>query len=352
MSRLRATINGERHKPTTTLFAYDSRDRCVLVTEADGTSRSREWSLRSNLALCQEANGTVITNAYDLLDRCVSRLITPGPAVAATTTFEVYAYDGLSRLTLASNDVSRVEFSYDSLGHRVQEIQDGLVSTYTYEAVGNRLSLEYPSGRVVTYGYDALDRVSSISSSPGGLPPSPVATYEYDGMDRVSRITRGNNVTTTVEWNGAVSPPNPADDFGVRQVVSVTHEDVGVGVVVDQRLLAYDRNQNKTVRIQGVPFAPGGPVTTNVFLYDPLNRMTDFTRERGFTNDLFKSHVLDGNGNRQLTITNGLAFPYTLDPTLPVPGDFQVDQYTLTPFVFAPQQYDENGALLSRVDGD
>ena len=102
----------------TTTYAYDSLDRCVAVTEADGTSCSLIWSPRSNLLRQQDANGTVITNIYDLLDRCVSRDITPGPTVAPTTTFETFAYDGLSRCVSASNDVSlatvRLRFARES----------------------------------------------------------------------------------------------------------------------------------------------------------------------------------------------------------------------------------------------
>ncbi len=152
----------------TTTYAYDSLDRCVAVTEADGTSCSLIWSPRSNLLRQQDANGTVITNSYDLLDRCVSRVITPGPTVAPTTTFETFAYDGLSRCVAASNDVSLTMFTYDSLGNLFRTTQNGLTTSSTYDGAGNRLSLTYPGGRVVTYTYNALDEVNSMSSSAGG----------------------------------------------------------------------------------------------------------------------------------------------------------------------------------------
>ena len=334
----------------TTWYDYDSRDRCILVTEADGKQHSFVWNTRSDLGSSTDANGTVITNLYDALDRLTGRLVTPAPGIAASTTFEEYAYDGLSRLVYASNDVSRLDFAYDSLGHCVEQVQDGLSTIAIHDAVGNRLSLAYPGGRVVSCDYDALNRVITINNATAGLPPSLVATYQYDGMDRLHRLMRGNNIITTVEWNGAVNPPNAAGDYGMRQVASITDEDPGIGTVVDQRLFSYDRNQNKTVRVQGAPFFPGGPVATNVFQYDALDRMTDFTRESGFTNDLFISHVLDAQGNRLQTITNGFAAFYSMDNTFPDPADFQMNQYTMTPYVLAPEMYDFNGNLISRLN--
>jgi YD repeat-containing protein len=332
-----------------TTYAYDSLDRCVLVTEADGTVCSLIWSPRSNLLRQQNANGTVISNSFDLLERCVRRDILPGPTVASTTTFELFAYDGRSHLTLASNDLSRVALDYDSLGNCVGQVQDGFRSDYTYDGAGNRLVLTYPSGRVVTFGYDALDQVSSMSSSTGGLPPVTLATFAYDGPDRLSRIARANNVNTRVQWNGLANPANAPGDFGWRQVSAVNHQVAGGGSVVDRRVAAYDRNQNKIARTQTVPFFGGGLTTTNLFAYDALDRMTDFVRSAGQPTDFVRTYGLDGNGNRRVGVSNGVAAPYVLDSTFPVPADFQRNQYTLTPFVLAPELYDANGNLISRV---
>jgi YD repeat-containing protein len=334
----------------TTFYSYDSLDRCVGVTQADGTSCSLIWSPRSNLLLRQDANGTVVSNSFDLLDRCVRTDITPGPGVAATTTFELFAYDGLSRCVAASNDVSLVTFAYDSLGNCVRSTQDGLASVGTFDGVGNCLSQTYPGGRVVTRTYNPLDEVASLSSSAGGgLPPVTLATYAYEGPGRPGKISRANGIDTRLAWNGKANPANPAGDFGWRQVSGVSHQAV-VGVpVIDRRISAYDRNQNKIVRAQTAPFFVGGPTTTNLFTFDARDRLTQFTRASGSPADLFRAYSLDGNGNRLVGISNGVVTPYIMDRTFPVPADFQMNQYTLTPFVLAPEQYDQNGNLIGRI---
>jgi YD repeat-containing protein len=329
----------------TTTYAYDSLDRCIVVTEADGTSSSLVWSPRSNLLRQQDANGTVITNVYDLLDRCVARVITPGPTVAPTTTFETFAYDGFSRIVAASNDVSASTFAYDSLGNCVRQIQDGLQTTATFDAVGNTLSQTYPGGRVVAYSYDALDQVASLSSGTGGLPPTLLAQYAYEGPGRVGRVTRANGVSTRVQWNGLVNPPNASGDFGWQQISRVTHATVPGNVLVDQRTLQHDRNQNTISRAR----TPGTIVAgeTITLGYDALDRLTNFVRVSGSPDDVVRNYVLDGNGNRQVVRSNGVVQTYVMDNTVPVPADFQMNQYTLTPF--GTREYDENGNLVAHL---
>ncbi len=329
----------------TTTYAYDSLDRCVQVTEADGTRANLVWSPRSNLVLEQDANGTVISNSFDLLDRCVRRDIFPGPGVAATTTFEEFSYDGLSRLVLASNDVSLSTFLYDSRDNCISQTQDGLTTAATYDTVGNCLSRTYPSGRIVTYTYDGLDQVSSISSGISGLPPTQLATYSYDGAGRLGRIARANNVNTRFQWNGLVNPPNGSGDFGFGQVAGINHQVAGGGATIDRRIATYDRNQNRTSRTQTVPFFTGGDTLTNLFDYDALDRLRLAIKTKG-TSAQRKDYTLDGNGNRQSVAVDLVPEPYIMDNTFPDPADFQMNQYTLTPHGLF--EYDANGNRVSR----
>jgi YD repeat-containing protein len=342
-NRVVASTDGNTN---TTSYAYDSLDHCVLITEADGTSRSLVWSPHSNLLRQQDANGTVITNYYDALDRCIARDIVPGAGVAATTTFERFGYDGLSRLVAATNNVSHSEISYDSLGNRTHVITDGWQMLAAYDAVGNRLAMTYPSGRDVAYTYNALDEVISMSSSSGGLPPVVLASYDYEGPGRLGRIARANGINSRYQWNGLINPANAPDDFGWQQVSGINHQVAGGGAVMDRRIARYDRNQNRTERAQTVPFFGGGPTRTNTFAYDALDRIGG---NLDSVLNLIRVYELDANGNRVNVFSNGVVQPYIMDATFPNPADFQMNQYTFTPFVLAPQQYDQNGNLISRV---
>ncbi|MFM1770404.1 MAG: hypothetical protein RJA22_2933 [Verrucomicrobiota bacterium] len=343
-SRCVAETDANNHS---TLHAYDARNRLVATRRADGTETSLVWSPRSNLLRVQDPNGTMISNAYDRLDRCIAREIKPGPGVAATSTFEQFAYDGLSRLVLARNNGSEVAFAHDSLGHVTATRQDGETSTCTRDALGNALSFTTPGGLTLLLTHDALGQPTSLSASAGGLPPNPLLQWAYEGPGRLGRVSRTNGINTRLNWNGAVSPPNGTGDFGWRRASRVNHQRATGGTVIDQRLARFDPNQNRTLRAQTHPFRTGGSTLTNEFSYDALNRLRQ-SIDRTATTAYPVTYALDRAGNRiEVTDPSGPA-AYAMDPTpAPGPADAQVHQYTLTPL--GAQAFDDNGNLVART---
>ena len=91
----------------TTSYDYDALDRLITIDLADGTQRSHIHDVHDNRTITTDANGTVVTQTHDRLDRLVGRTIAPASGVLGTTT-ESFAYDGLSRLVLATDDDSTV----------------------------------------------------------------------------------------------------------------------------------------------------------------------------------------------------------------------------------------------------
>jgi len=327
----------------TTSYTYDSLNRWTLTQRPQGSSSHCTYDQLDNITTNVDANGTITVFTYDLNDRCIRKDITPAGGATSTTTFEVFAFDGLSRCALASNNVSVVQFAYDSLGHCVRSTQDGLATTCAFDGVGNCSSMTYPGGRTVTYTFDALDQSTSVSTSGGGLPPISLASFAYERPHQLGRILRANNASTRITWNGGVNPANTPGDFGWRTVSAINHQVANGGPVIDRRSFSYDPNQNKTVRAQTSPFFAGAPLGTNQFAYDSLNRMRTAVNTKGASvqqND----YLLDGNGNRQVVTNSGGAQFYSMNASVP-PGDFQADQYTVTPF--GGQLYDHNGNLVS-----
>ncbi len=331
----------------TTEFAYDACDRQTGVTHADGSSESLVWSPRSNLDRRTDANGTTVTNTYDLCDRLIRRDIAAPEGVMATTTFESFSHDGLGRLVAAVNDTSSLAYAYDSLGNRVSSTQDGFASTSTFDGVGNRRTCSSPSGYVVSTTFDALNRPLAVSlQAPSAGEPATLATFAYDGPDRLARVARASGINTRVFWNGQQNVPNAAGDFGWQQVARVNHARAGGGQVVDQRVSAYDRSQNKVLRAMTAPWSSGGALVTNVFGYDKLHRLTR-SRKSGSVVAADFDYVLDANGNRLQVTNNGITESYTMDAALPAPADFQMNQYTDTPF--GTDGYDARGNRVIRA---
>lgn len=355
-SRLVALTDGNGN---VTQYAYDSLNRLVRSTLADGTVTSLVWSPRSNLERTTNANGTVVTHTYDALDRCVQKNILPGPGVAGTTTVETYQYDGLSRPVRAANNHTEVTFAYDSLGRCVREgtaspaLGLPLAQTrWAIDAHGLTLAQTNPSGRMIEYTYDSLDRPIALGwRTSAGAPHQSLGALAYVGTCDASRVTRPNGIQTDYTRSGVSGAANPPGDFGWGQIQRVRHTlNVSTPVEIEDRLFAHDRNQNKTLRALTTPFIPGAQTNRQEFQYDSLDRLVQSVKTANGVPVQDAGYVLDPMGNRQSVISGGMDQLYLMDNTLPVPADAQVHQYTITPF--DERQYDENGNLHQTVGGD
>jgi len=322
----------------TTSYAYDSLGRCLAVTHADGTQEQMSWDPRSNLIWEQDPNGTTLTNTYDFCDRMVHRDIA-ARNVLATTTFETFTYDGCGRLTGAANDSGTNAFTYDSLDDCVSESLNGLTTTSTYDAFGNRLALTYPGGRALTYTYDALNRCASITDSGVQL-----ASYAYDGPGRLSQITYGNGTKTQIAYDGFAGKANTKGDYGFGQISRVRHGIVASGVVIDDRTFSYDPDQNKILRDVTAPFTIGGVAQAMSFQYDNAGRLVDALVTTNGALARLTTYGLDRMGNRtDVTGAASCSGDYSLSSAIP-PGDFQMNRYTTTPC--DSRAYDGAGDLV------
>jgi RHS repeat-associated protein len=63
-------------------------------------------------------------------------------------------YDALSRLTQAQGSYGNLAYTYDTLGNRLTETDDGVTDTYTYSSTSHRLN-SISGGRSMGFGYDA-----------------------------------------------------------------------------------------------------------------------------------------------------------------------------------------------------
>jgi len=329
----------------TTTYEYDALNRLVTKDLADCTQHVFTYDVHDNqLTMADDGNGNLSVCSYDALDRLISNAITPGPGVSSDTTFESYEYDGLSRLVVAQDDDSIVTRSHNSLSRITTETQNGKTTTCLFDGVGNKLQMSYPGGRTISTSYDVLDRKKIINDTTGA--PQLIATYDYVGPDRVERRTYGNTVQTDYTYDGITGIPNPAGDFGVKQMIATSHVHLASGATVDQRTYRWDPMDNKTRREDVRP----GPRLSHTYMYDALNRLehtvvTDENPPPITVRDTI--YQLDGVGNRSQVIGGPGSGTYFSNPTVCDPADAQMNQYTVTPF--DQRQYDDNGNL-STID--
>jgi YD repeat-containing protein len=326
----------------TTSYVYDSLNRCTQVTRADTSHTSLVWSPRSNLIQETDPNGTMIVHTYDLNDRCISNNVTPGSGVSSATTSEQFAYDGCSRLVSAINDASVCTFTYDSLGRCTRGVSGGLGALTTYDSVGNRLSLTYPGGRVLTYAYDSQDRCTNIFENGASF-----IGFDYDGPERLARIRCANGVNSRIFHDGIVGVPNSPGDFGQSEISGIRHAVAGGSPELDRLSIYWDPNGNKALRIHIINGS--GPTNGIAMFYDAADRLVNGRASGNFGFSRDTHYNLDQTGNRT-NVTGAVTCPgdYTLSSAVP-PADYQMNQYTTTPC--DSRTYDENGNLATRSTG-
>ncbi|MCK4764789.1 MAG: hypothetical protein KAW12_21505, partial [Candidatus Aminicenantes bacterium] len=168
-----------------TSYEYDDQDRLTKITYPDATfiqyayteAMEQDGITKYRIVTETQRNGTIVANRYDKLNRLIQRDISRVQGVGGPTV-ETYEYDGLSRLTKASNDNYTIERKYDALNRLLEEKQLGESINYTYSVDANRrkMSIKYPNGRIIERDFDILDRISKIRED-----QDTIADYSYIG---------------------------------------------------------------------------------------------------------------------------------------------------------------------------
>jgi len=309
-------------KGNTTDYAYDNLARLTLVTADDATQATYAYDAEDNLTSETDPNGTSVTRVYDPAQRLTSASAVPASGVEGTT-LQTFQYDGLSRLTLAtdnnvpadSTDDVTVSFFYDSLDRLIEEGQ--LLSNSTplrtsdlrWLAADQVSDVIYPAGRQIHYAYDTADRMVSVTDP--SRPES--AAYQYFGLDRVHTRLFANGLRST-RLNNSGSADLGFD--GARRTILLRHLDASNNVLAGFEY-RYDAAHNRaSVRRLHHPL-PGG-FRGERYAYDSGNRLISFTEGALDVNHQpvstpadTQTWILDGVGSWAGFTRNGVAYTDT-----------------------------------------
>ncbi len=111
-----------------------------------------------------------------------------------------FTYDLHDRLTGMSDPMGNTTYGYD--GHnRLLSVADAQNATvgYNYDPASNVTKITYPDGKTVSYTYDALNRISTVSID--WL--SEIASYFYDAAGRLTGISQFNGTVVTPGYDNA-----------------------------------------------------------------------------------------------------------------------------------------------------
>jgi len=229
----------------TTQYVSDVLNRATSVTTPDGKTVGYAYDAVGNRAILTYPNGNRVQYQYDALNRLAQATDWNGNLTTYTydtagnltgmnqpnRTFSAYSYDAANRLLQVTNSstsqvLSSFGYRLDKVGNRLQVISSkgnitsygyddlyrliswanpsGHGTNYTYDGVGNRLSVAAPNG-TTSYTYDAADEMLTAGSASfaydgnGSLILKTVGavniSYAWDALNRLIAVTGGNTNT-------------------------------------------------------------------------------------------------------------------------------------------------------------
>jgi YD repeat-containing protein len=345
-------------------FAYDTKNFLTGETHPETSAITYGRDAIGNLTSKIDGKGTT-GYGYDLLNRLTS---IDYPGTADDTTF---TYDNAdNRLTASSPAASRT-FLYDQADRMTsQQITIGALTKttgYGYDGSDNLTTLTYPTGRVLTYGYDAANRVLSLASGATNYVtsvtyhPSRVMTsmafangtstsLTYDTRYRVSRILATGLVDFTYAYDGANNVVSITDALTPSKNRAMTYDNVDRLVTASglwgAMSFTYSPVGNRLTKTVGA--------TTSTYAYGANNRLTGVTG-----GEVDATIAYDTNGNmtglrgftlaydpaNRLTSVNTTAVTYTYE------GDGQrIKKVNSTTGKTTLYYYDRGGQLLAETD--
>src|SRR5882762_4862725 len=155
-------------------YTVDGLGNLTQQSSPDTGTTVNTYDAAGNLLTQTDAKGQVTTYAYDALNRVTLITFHDGSK-------QTYAYDqgpnGIGRLSsIVETDpalqvTSQIAYAYDLHGRVVSETRTvsgiAYVLGYSYDSAGRLTGLTYPSGRTVTYAFDALGRVNQVNTTKG-----------------------------------------------------------------------------------------------------------------------------------------------------------------------------------------
>ena len=310
-------------------YGYDAQDQLIRVTDpkSNSTRYSRDglgnlnstsspdtgtsnatYDAAGNLLTKTDAKGQISTYTYDALNRLTHIGYSGGSAQAFDVT---YLYDqginGVTHLTGILDNTGVTQYNYDQQGRLMSEARQGMTpgnngliytTGYNYDPLGRLTSTVYPSGRVVSYTYDVMGRINSISTNFNNITAAIASNITYRPFGGVQSYTYGDGQTTQVP----PGQPNPTAQSYTRQY----DQDGRIGSYTlngQPLVIGYDA-ASQIININN----PNNPINPATYNYDPMSRLNSYTQGAGN-----QSYNYDTVGNRVSQLIGSTSTSFGID---------------------------------------
>ena len=334
-----AIVNGSTVNDRITRQTYDAAGQLIKTTLAYGTpeqadDQTNNYTLNGQLDTVTDAENNRSTFEYDGHDRLSKTrypVATTGALASSTTDYEQLTYDANSNVIQdRRRDGQLISFTYDALNRMTFKDVPNVVAgeydvTTTYDNFNRPISVTDNQANTVGAGYDALGRMISQSSPMGSF------TMTYDLAGRLTRITHPDAVFFTYSYN-------TSDLTGILQststsLVTYTYDNLGRRTAITRgnstvtsytwdpigRLGSYGQNLGGTAG----DVTWRGPTAGTLVSYNPASQLTAITRDNdpyAWTAHYNVNRAYGTNGLNQLTSAGATTLGYDLRGNLTTSG--------------------------------
>jgi RHS repeat-associated protein len=275
----------------TTTFVRNGFGEVIQEINPDRGTSIYSYNAAGDRTAAIDGRGQRIDYAHDILGRLLSAVPAGRPASeSATYTWDTPAISGsfaLGRLARVVDGGTTVEYGYDHRGNvtvKRQRFGTGAWAqlSFTYDLADRVTQITYPSGRMVSYTFNTLGRVTQVRTRAS----SAVTTWTtlasgmtYEAFGPLLRANYGNGLRMIQSWgnDGRLANRRLERSSDAVRLSSLTY--------------AYDATDNITGITDTLVSA-----RTRSFAYDPVDRLSRVTGT--FSGFAREDIVHDTNGNR------------------------------------------------------
>lgn len=327
---------------------YTAAGRVAKIERAVGTSLEQDYVAYTyvgggEIGSVTDANGNRAAYGYDALFRRTKWWLPSSTTVGLTNPndYEEYGYDANgNRTTLRKRDGRVLTFAYDALNRMESKaVPDGcapiqvgacppLEATrdvyYGYDLRGlqNYARFDHPGGEGVTNVYDG--RGAPVSSTTAMAGYSRTLDYQNDPNGNRTRITHPDGVFFTMGYDG-LDRMNYANWNNVTPFLSIAYDAAGRRADIQRAssFTGYGYDGVGRLTGQNQRFAGGAGNVNAAFDYNPAGQITSRTRDNdgyAWTGAVQVSRSYATNGLNQYTSAGPAVFAYDANGNLTSDG--------------------------------
>jgi len=299
----------------TTTFTYDSRNRRIGRVLPGGQSETFAYDNAGNVTKHTDFNGKVTTYTYDSSNHLLSK--TPDPSFGAPAVTYTYLPSGLRASMTDASGVTT--YSYDGADRLTQVIKPNGTLSYGYDVLGDVTSITTSKGTQVTYAFDQVNRLASVSEANTG-----VTNYSYDNVNNLASASYGNGVGHSYTYNSKNQLTNLGANSGATPIASFAYTLDAVGhrlsvAELTGRIATYSYDGVYRLMSETISGATVGPNGAVGYTYDAVGNRTQTTSTLAgisggaFTydaDDRLTTDTYDANGNTTLSGGTGNVYDF------------------------------------------